>query len=161
MGIRWGPGVIVLALVATACVPTPAGRGGPAPGSAAIASDSPLPTLAEPTPTLGITHPTPLPSPPFTSYTVKKGDTLSSIAKHFGTTARSIAYWNRVTYPSLDPDSAKYKPNRLELGWVLQLIPHAQVNPEDLPTLSPKPTPSPEATASPVPSAFPSPTPGS
>ena len=35
---------------------------------------------------------------------------------------RSIAYWNRATYPSLDPESAAYRPDLLKAGWVLQVL---------------------------------------
>ena len=38
------------------------------------------------------------------SYKVVSGDSLDKIAKKFKTSARSIAYWNRATYPSLDPE---------------------------------------------------------
>jgi spore germination protein YaaH len=74
-------------------------------------------------------------------YTVVKGDSLGSIAKKFGTSARSIAYWNRSTYPSLDPESSAYKPNYLVIGWTLRVIPNAEVDPENLP---PGPPPSSE-----------------
>ncbi len=157
MGIRWGPGVIVLALVAIGCVPTPVGYRSAAPATRDDVAVTPQPTPAGPTPSLAITNPTPLPSPPFTLYAVRKGDTLTSVAKKFGTTARSLAYWNRVTYPSLDPESTVYKPNRLELGWILQLLPNRVVDPEDLPSLSPAPTPVPSGSPTPSGSAAPSP----
>ena len=82
----------------------------------------PTPTVTPegPTPTPAFIRPTPTPGPSFATYKVKKGDTISSIAKKFKTSVQSIAYWNRVTYPSLDPESAKYRPDRLEVGWVLQ-----------------------------------------
>ena len=51
------------------------------------------------------------------------------------TTARSIAYWNRATYPSLDPESGSYRPNDIKVGWTLALIPKPEVDPENLPTL--------------------------
>jgi hypothetical protein len=54
---------------------------------------------------------------------VTRGDTLTSIARKFDTTGRSLAYWNRETYPSLDPESPKYNPNRLDIGWVLRILP--------------------------------------
>jgi hypothetical protein len=74
---------------------------------------------------------------------VKRGDTLLSIAKRFRTTGRSIAYWNRDTYPSLDPESAKYNPDRLEVGWVLRILP-GQVHEAPMDAgESPEPTPSP------------------
>jgi nucleoid-associated protein YgaU len=88
-------------------------------------------------------RPTATPGPTFALYTVKKGDTLVRIAKKFKTDGRSIAYWNRVTYPSLDPDSPKYKPDRIEVGWVLMILPNEVVDPEALPELTPQPTPRP------------------
>ncbi len=50
------------------------------------------------------------------------GDTLVRIARRFKTSGRSIAYWNRATYPSLDPESAAYRPDLLKAGWVLQIL---------------------------------------
>ena len=57
-------------------------------------SPAPSPTFVRPTPT---------PLPTFTSYTVASGDSLNTIAHKFRTTARSLAWWNRGTYPTLDP----------------------------------------------------------
>jgi hypothetical protein len=79
---------------------------------------------------------------------VARGDTLSKIADRFGTSARSIAYWNRATYPSLDPEGPGYRPNLLQVGWTLQIIPNAQFDEQTLPEPSelqgtpptPKPT---------------------
>jgi LysM repeat protein len=82
-------------------------------------------------------RPTPTPQPTFLIYTVVGGDSLTSIAKRFGTTPQSIAYWNRVNHPSLDPDSPSYRPNVLKIGWTLRIIPKSVVDPEDLPTLPP------------------------
>ena len=82
-------------------------------------------------------RPTPTPQPTFFSYKVVSGDSLGKIAKKFKTSARSISYWNRATYPSLDPESGSYRPDYLKLGWVLVLIPNAEVDPENLPTLPP------------------------
>jgi Tfp pilus assembly protein FimV len=143
MRVRWLLAAMLLALVA-ACVPTPANRLSPSPdGSAAADAPTPVPTPAGPTPSPSFVRPTPTPGPTFATYTVKSGDTLVRIARRFGTSGRSIAYWNRVTYPSLDPDSPKYQPDRLEVGWVLQLIPNQEVDPEALPELTPRPTPRP------------------
>ncbi len=134
----------MLLVVVAACVPTPANRLSPSPdGSAAAGEPTPVPTPAGPTPTPSFVRPTPTPGPTFATYTVKAGDTLVRIAKRFGTSGRSIAYWNRNTYPSLDPDSPKYQPDRLEVGWVLQLLPNQEVDPEALPELTPRPTPRP------------------
>lgn len=82
-------------------------------------------------------RPTPTPLPTFLVYVVRSGDTLTSIARAHGTTARSIAFWNRGTYPSLDPDSPDYAPNRIEVGWRLLLVPNLELDPEDLPEPSP------------------------
>jgi hypothetical protein len=143
MRVRWLQLAMLLVLVA-ACVPTPANRLSPSPeGSAAPGEPTPVPTPAGPTPTPSFVRPTPTPGPTFATYTVKPGDTLVRIARRFGTSGRSIAYWNRNTYPSLDPDSPKYQPDRLEVGWVLQLLPNQEVDPEALPELTPKPTPRP------------------
>jgi spore germination protein YaaH len=82
-------------------------------------------------------RPTPTPLPTFLVYTVRPGDTLTSIARQFGTTARSIAFWNRTTYPSLDPDSPDYAPDTIKAGWNLLLVPDVELDPEDLPEPSP------------------------
>ncbi len=66
-------------------------------------------------------------------YTVKAGDSLNTIARRFGTTARSIAFWNRTTYPSLDPESAGYRPGLVRIGWTLFLIPNEVVDEDSLP----------------------------
>jgi hypothetical protein len=69
--------------------------------------------------------------PPFLSYIVKPGDNLETIAKVHGTDIPSLSFWNRDAYPSLDPDSPDYRPNRIEVGWVLRFIPNVKVDPED------------------------------
>jgi hypothetical protein len=74
---------------------------------------------------------------------VKGGDTLTSIARRYRTTARSIAFWNRAQHPSLDPDSPSYAPNRIEIGWILLLVPDLELDPEEL---GPEPTPPPSPT---------------
>jgi hypothetical protein len=83
-------------------------------------------------------YPTPTPLPTFFIYQVRPGDTLTSIARAHRTTARSISFWNRGRYPSLDPDSPTYSPNRIEVGWELLLIPDVELDPEDL--LDPSPS---------------------
>jgi spore germination protein YaaH len=82
-------------------------------------------------------RPTPTPLPTFLVYTVRPGDTLTSIARQFRTTPRSIAFWNRTTYPSLDPDSPGYAPDSIKAGWDLMLVPDVELDPEDLPEPSP------------------------
>jgi nucleoid-associated protein YgaU len=123
-------------LVAGACVPTPAGRATAAPPAvppSITPSATPTPTPTGPTPSPSFIRPTPLPLPTFTTYVVQPGDTLTSIARAFSTTALSVAYWNRTAYPSLDPDSASYQPDRIEVGWVLLIQPNVKVDELDLP----------------------------
>ncbi len=132
-------GFLVIALVLVGCVPDPTNRPTPV---AAAPTPTPIPTPAGPTPTPSFVRPTPTPEPTFLAYRVVKGDSLGSIAKRFGTSARSIAYWNRAIYPSLDPESGAYRPDYIALGWTLLLIPHHEVDPQNLPTLPPTPGPS-------------------
>ncbi len=108
-------------------------------GAVVTPPPSPTPTPPEPT----FTRPTPSPAPTFVGYTVQVGDSLSTIATTFHTTARSIAWWSRGMYPSLDPESPGYKPNRLELGWVLTILPGAVVDENNPPSPSPPPAASP------------------
>jgi hypothetical protein len=124
----------------------PAGAAGGASAAPAASGPTPRPSFRAPTPT---------PAPTFAIYTVARGDTLSKIADRFGTSARSIAYWNRATYPSLDPESGAYRPNDIKVGWILLLIPHKEVDPENLPTLPPTPGPSGGNTPSDTPSDSP------
>jgi hypothetical protein len=107
----------------------------------ATPSPSPSPTaFVPPTPT---PSPTPRPAPTALVYTVRAGDRLLLIAKRFKTTGRSIAYWNRARYPSLDPDSPKYDPNRIEIGWQLTLTPGVKIDDgtQSPPAGSPTPEP--------------------
>lgn len=106
-----------------------AARPTPQPTPTPTPSPSPPPT---PTPTPA--PPTPTPAPTFATYKVKSGDNLTVIARRFNTTARSIAYWNRDTYPSLDPESPHYAPNKLQIGWVLRVLPGAVYTPPPEPT---------------------------
>ena len=121
----------------------------PTDGPTGAAVGSPETSPSSP-PSPSFVRPTPTPLPTFVVYVVRSGDTLSSIAKVFGTTAQSVAYWNRATYPSLDPESSRYDPNTIQVGWALRLIPNAEVDPEDLPPArTPSPTPPASPSASP------------
>ena len=119
-----------------------------------------------PSPTPG--SPTLTPAPTFLLHTVVRGDTLTLLARKYDTTGRSIAYWNRAQYPSLDPESAGYQPDNLKRGWVLRVMPGmAYVPPPDDGETGEKVTPTPDdsvdnGTASPDASgsAGPSPSPG-
>jgi hypothetical protein len=122
-----GLAVVALAVAAVLVLPGLLGGLGPGnsggPGSSA-AGNAPTPSAPAPT----FLRPTPSPRPSFVNYVVTSGDTLNSIARQFGTTARSIAWWNRVSHPSLDPESSRYNPNRLDIGWVLQVLPDSVVD---------------------------------
>jgi hypothetical protein len=107
---------------------------------------------ASPTPAPSFVRPTPTPLPTFLVYVVRRGDSLTSIARGFGTKAQSVAYWNRATYPSLDPESSRYDPNTIQVGWALRLIPNVEVDPEDLPPGVATPSPTADPNASPSPS---------
>jgi nucleoid-associated protein YgaU len=132
-----------------ACIPPPAGQASPTPiagaNSAAPASPIRTPEPTGPSPSPSFVRPVPTAPPTFQSYVVKAGDTLSSIAREHGTTARSLAFWNRTRYPSLDPDAPSYDPNRIEIGWVLLLVPDIEIDEDDT-------FPEPSAVPSPVPS---------
>jgi LysM domain len=132
----------LVALVLAACVPQPVARGTPGSGGTSPAPTAPpaSATPAGPTPSLTFSRPTATPQPTFFSYRVRTGDTVTSIAREFETTARSIGYWNREAYPSLDPDSSRYNPNNIRVGWTLLLIPGVEVDPDEI---TPPPTAAP------------------
>jgi hypothetical protein len=116
-----------LAAVLAGCLPTAVSRPTDPP------PPTPRPTATpDPTPSPSPAPPTPTPAPTFAIYRVKAGDTLTSIAKQFRTDGRSIAYWSRERHPSLDPESSKYSPDRLKVGWTLEIMPgQTYVPPED------------------------------
>jgi peptidoglycan/xylan/chitin deacetylase (PgdA/CDA1 family) len=147
-------GIVALGLVGALLLPNLLPGGGPGqsgsvpPGGATAAPTAPGPTFNRPTPS---------PRPTFVSHVVESGDTLSSIARLYRTTARSIAWWNRGTYPTLDPESADYDPNNLKIGWVLQVLPDSEVDenkPPPLTTPDPNATPRPTSPPNPAPPTF-------
>ena len=147
------PSLAVL-LLSGACIPATSLRANATPSGGATASAAVAATpMPAPTATSGgsggptFVRPTPTPLPTFLAYVVKAGDTLTSIARRYRTTARSIAFWNRSQHPSLDPDSPSYRPNRIEVGWILVLVPDVELDPEDLPP-APVPAPTPAASSS-------------
>jgi nucleoid-associated protein YgaU len=121
-------------LLVLACIPPPAGGAAEDPTAsldptiAAVATPQPTAVPSGPPAPPSFVRPTPTPLPTFLSYVVKSGDTLDSIARGHGTSARSIAFWNRSQYPSLDPDSAAYAPDRIKIGWVLLLVPDIEID---------------------------------
>ncbi len=131
--------VALLVLPNLPSLPGPGGSPSVPPGQSTVAPTAPGPTFVRPTPS---------PRPTFVSHVVEPGDTLSSIARLYRTTARSIAWWNRGAYPTLDPESAGYDPNDLKVGWVLQVLPDSEVDENNPPPLT---TPDPVATPRPSP----------
>ena len=120
----------------------------PSPSASATPSGEPTASL-EPTldPSPTFLRPTPSPLPTFTSYVVQRGDSLTSIARQFDTTPRSIAWWNRLTYPSLDPLAEDYDPNTIQPDWILVLVPGVVFDESTIPFATPQPSGSPGATA--------------
>lgn len=139
--------LVVILLAAVLIVPGLLGGSVPGPTGTPAGSAGPSDPGATGTPVAPtFVRPTPSPAPTFTTYVVRQGDTLNSIARQFATTARSIAWWNRSAYPSLDPESETYDPDRLEIGWALMLIPGIEVDDTN------PPTPTPGTTIVPLPS---------
>jgi hypothetical protein len=142
----------IACLVVAGCVPSAPTPEASAPPPSSVGSTTPASPSGQPS----FVRPTPNPSPTFLVHEVRAGESLTSIARLYGTTARSIAYWNRDAYPSLDPDSATYSPDRIVVGWTLRLIPTEIVDEDEVPDPTPAPTPTPTgAAASPL-SAAPS-----
>ena len=127
-------------VVAAGCIESVARTGSPSGGSAGPDRSTATPGPTGPTPIPSFVRPTPTPLPTFLAYVVKTGDNLNTIAHRFGTTGRSIAFWNRGTYPSLDPEAPNYKPNLVRIGWTLVLIPNVVVDEQTLPEPTPDAT---------------------
>ncbi len=156
--------LVALSIVAVACSPGPIGTLRPSqsdtssanPTLSADASNSPSAVAASTSPgpsaSPSFVLPTPTPGPSAVIYVVARGDSLINIAKRYSTTARSIAYWNRAKYPSLDPDSPKYTPNHLEVGWKLTILPGVTLDDQG-PLPSGKATPLPSVSIGPPPTA--------
>jgi len=149
---------ILVAVVVAACIPGSIWRPGATAigptGSPPVAAATSMPSTAGPSVRPSFVHPTPTPQPTFLAYVVKRGDTLTSIARAHRTTARSIAFWNRIQHPSLDPDSPSYSPNRIEVGWILLIVPDMEFDPEDLPGESTPASPSPSTSPSQYPDPY-------
>ena len=120
----------------------------PSASSTMAPSASSTPTVAPsltPTPTRSPS--TPSPSPQAVTHTVVAGESLSLIASRYDTTWQSIVYWNLDSYPSLDPKTSVYNPNRIDVGWRLVVWPGLVVAYDPpLPTSTPG-----HATPAPVP----------
>jgi LysM repeat protein len=131
------PAIVAIAasLTLAGCIATVERSGSPGAsgGSSATPLSSPVPGPTGPTPVPSFVRPTPTPAPTFLIYVVKTGDNLGTIARRYGTTARSIAFWNRGSYPTLDPEAANYRPDLVRIGWTLLLIPNVTFDEQSLP----------------------------
>jgi peptidoglycan/xylan/chitin deacetylase (PgdA/CDA1 family) len=108
---RSGAAFIVCLLLA-ACSGNPDPPPGPPSGldgPSATGSSSASPTVQA-----SASQPDATPAPEGTTYVVQGGDTLSSIARAWGTSVDQLQAWNAERYPSLVDD-----PNTLQAGWVL------------------------------------------
>lgn len=160
LGHRLRSSPLLILLLAAACSATPAtspsGTGAPTPSTSDTTTTPSPPVSIVPTPTPEST-PTQTPSPTQTQtqtpsptatpgsvlHTVARGETPSIIAARFDTTWQSLVFWNRERYPGLDPDDARYDPNRIEVGWQLIVWPCVIVPydaPMPMPSASPRPT---------------------
>jgi peptidoglycan/xylan/chitin deacetylase (PgdA/CDA1 family) len=149
--------VLVASVASVACVPQPANRPSPTPVPPSVPPTAqPTPTPDGPTPTPSFVRPTATPRPTFMAYMVRTGDTLTSIARTYGTTLMSLAYWNRDRYPNLDPESDAYDPGDIRVGWTLLLIPNDVIDPEEIPPLPATPAPPSSAPPTASPAAGPS-----
>src|SRR5918996_5588481 len=102
------------AMLIAGCGGSPSDSVEPTP-TGSVTVESPSGEVRTPTPSPSSTPPTATPTPVAgTTYTVIRGDSLSSIAIRFGTTAERLQAWNAGRYPSLSDD-----PGRIEPGWAL------------------------------------------
>ncbi|HEX2193941.1 MAG TPA: polysaccharide deacetylase family protein [Candidatus Limnocylindria bacterium] len=143
---RLAASCVVLVVAVSACAgeqnasatPSVVASRAASPGTAAGGSASTAPSAAA---SLSIAA-SPSANPGGTSYTVQPGDTLSAIARAWGTTLAQLQAWNADRYPSLAGD-----PNALQAGWVLLVSgdPNATPRPSSAPTARPTPAPTPVA----------------
>ena len=111
----------LILLTACSVSPSPSGTPGATPTATPFGT-----TLPSESASPGATAST-APTTGAVTYTVRPGDTLSSISRDWGTTVAQLQAWNGEAYPSLLTD-----PNTLEAGWILVVA-------ED-PNMTPQPT---------------------
>jgi len=137
---RVGVGMLLLVLVAAACAspPGPSGSASASPDlsvsagpSATIGPTAPASTESSPSPTSDATRPP-------TTVIVQPGDTLSSIARTWGTTVLQLLAWNAERYPSLLDD-----PDTLQAGWVIIVAGDPDATPVPTPLTTPPASPKP------------------
>jgi hypothetical protein len=152
-------GAVLVGLVVAAVV-LPRLAGGPAASEAPTSAPSPSLVAASasasrsPSPSPTAT-PSVTPLPSVLEVRVRSGDSLNVIADRYGTDARSLAFWNRDRYPTLDPQSPDYEPDQIQVGWTLVVYP-GETFPEPSGTTAPSGTTGPSGSAgasAPAPSA--------
>jgi peptidoglycan/xylan/chitin deacetylase (PgdA/CDA1 family) len=128
------PGGLVLLIALTACAPaaSPSVSATALPPGGATLSPTPSASDAPPSATASATPAPTATQTTGTTYTVRPGDSLSSIARAYGTTVEQLQAWNGDRYPSLVTN-----PNVIEPGWVLIVSGDPDVTP--IPTPSPAP----------------------
>jgi peptidoglycan/xylan/chitin deacetylase (PgdA/CDA1 family) len=121
---------LVVGLLLSACE-----AAGPSllPSSSQAASSTPS---ASSSPTVGNTAPPGPSEAAGTTYTVRAGDTLSSIARGWSTTVAQLQSWNGERYPTLVSNPAS-----LQVGWKLMVSGDPDATPR--PVTTPPPTPPP------------------
>jgi peptidoglycan/xylan/chitin deacetylase (PgdA/CDA1 family) len=128
--------LVALSACATPAASSPTATALPPGGGTFSAEPSPSPSPAPATPSADPSaSPNDAPSPtPITgtTYTVSAGDSLSAIARAFGTSTAQLQAWNAARYSSLAGN-----PNVIEPGWVLLVSADPNVTP--LPTPTPPP----------------------
>jgi peptidoglycan/xylan/chitin deacetylase (PgdA/CDA1 family) len=77
-----------------------------------------------------------------TTYTVRAGDTLSSIARAWGTTVAQLQAWNAERYPTLATD-----PSTIQAGWLLVVSGDPNATPLPTPVATPAASIPPPATS--------------
>ena len=131
-------GALLSLLVAISACATPTASPTSSSGESPPASGSASPTSSPTTSASPSVRPTAVGSPSSaptatpssgTTYTVRAGDTLSSIARGYGTTAQQLQAWNAGRYPSLATN-----PNAIQAGWVLVVSGDPGVTPLPAPT---------------------------
>jgi hypothetical protein len=149
-------GAILVALVVIAAVVLPgmtSPDGSPAASGSASSSLVAASASATPTPSpSGTAKPAATPLPSVLEVEVQPGDSLNAIADRYDTHPRSIAFWNRDRYPNLDPQSADYEPDQIQVGWKLVIYP-GQTFAEPSASAAPSGSVPPGAAPSPSPSA--------
>jgi len=135
--------LLALVLVLGACTSSPGPTNPASVSPSASATASPGETSGPTAPATAAPSPSataPASETP-TTVVVAPGDTLSSIARTWGTTVLQLVTWNAERYPSLVDD-----PNTLQAGWILIVAGDPNATPVATPTRAPTPSPSPVAT---------------